>query len=122
MSRLMFGRRLMRGCGKVLVASSATAAFRHQKTIAGLGEIVQQFARIGIVDDGSHRHGEFNGFTLAAAAIAAFPMPSALGGVFGIKTEVEQRVVMRAGHHGDVAAASTVARSEEHTSELQSLR
>src|ERR1035438_2454656 len=45
-------------------------------------------------------------------------MPSALGGVFGIKTEVEQRVVMRAGHHGDVAAASAITAARSSTGHI----
>ncbi len=36
-------------------------------------------------------------------------MPSALRRVFRIEAEMQQRVVMRAGDHGDVAAAPAIA-------------
>ena len=44
-----------------------------------------------------------------AGAVAAFAVASALGRVFGIEAEMEQRVAMDGGHHDDVAAAAAVA-------------
>ena len=40
---------------------------------------------------------------------SSFPMASAFGFVFGIETEVDQRVVALAGLHDDVAAATAIA-------------
>src|SRR5207302_3741981 len=46
---------------------------------------------------------------LFAGLVGAFPMPPALGFMFGIKAEVHQRVVALAGFHDHIAAASTIA-------------
>ena len=46
---------------------------------------------------------------LAALAIAAFAVAAALGLMFGIKAEMEKRVVVLAGDQGDIAAAASVA-------------
>src|SRR5579864_2849817 len=108
-ARLVFRGRLMGGRSEVLVASSSTAPTRHQEPIAGLDEIVQHFAGFGIVDDGSNRNRKFNRFALPPAPVAALAMPASLGGVFRIKPEVKQSVVVLAGNQSDIAAASAVA-------------
>jgi hypothetical protein len=97
------------GRGKMLVAPASAASARYPEPIAGLGEIVQHFARIGIVDDGSNRHWQLNRLTFLAASITAFAVPATLRGVLGIEPEVKQCVVVRAGHHRDVATTAAVA-------------
>ena len=70
---------------------------------------MQQFAGVGVVNDGSHRNRNIDGRPVAPRAVAAFAMPPALGRVFGIETEMQQRVVMLAGDQDDVAAAPAIA-------------
>ena len=53
--------------------------------------------------------GDLDRIALAARAVAAFAVPAALGLVFGIEAEMEQRVVVLARDHDDVAAAAAVA-------------
>ncbi len=48
-------------------------------------------------------------FALRAGAVAAFAVASALGLMFGIETELEERVVVFAGHQSDIAAAAAIA-------------
>ena len=105
----MLGGRLMRGGGEVLVAASSPAAVRDGEPVARLREIVQQLARVGVVDDGSHRHRQLDRRAVAPGAIAAFAVPASLGGVLGIEAEVQQRVVVLARDHHHVAAAPAVA-------------
>ncbi len=97
LSGFMLGGRLMRRRGEVLVAPPAPAAARDDEPLARLREIVQQLAGVVVVDHGAHRHGNIDGCALAARAIAAFAVPPALGRVFGIETEMQQRVVVLAG-------------------------
>ena len=105
----MLGRRLVGGGGEARVASPAAAALRDDKAVAGVGEIVQQLAGLGVVDDGADRSGDLDRFAFAALAVAAFAVTAALGFMLGIETEMQQRVVVLAGDHGDVAAAAAVA-------------
>jgi len=42
-------------------------------------------------------------------AVAAFAVPAALRRVFGIETEMEQRIAMDGGDHDDVAATAAIA-------------
>ena len=63
-ARLVLGWRLMNRRSEVLVASSSAAPVSHQKAISRFCEIVQQFACVGIVNDGSNRHRKFDRFAL----------------------------------------------------------
>src|SRR5437868_14295762 len=107
-ARLVLGWRLMNRRSEVLVASSSAAPVSHQKAISRSCEIVQQFACVGIVNDGSNGHRKFDRFALPPASIAALSVPAALGSVLRVKAEVKQGVVVYAGHHRDIAAASAV--------------
>src|ERR1700676_3790850 len=109
LARLVLGGGLMGGGGEVLVASSSAASTSYQEAIAGLGEIVQYFAGVGIVDDRSDGYRQFDRLTLFPGPIAAFAVPAALRGVLGIKPEMKQRIVVRASHHRDVATTAAVA-------------
>src|SRR5258706_15255975 len=105
----MLGGSLMRGGGETRVATPAASALRDHKTIAGLREVVQHFAGGRVVNHGSYRRLNVDRIAVVAFAIATLAVPAALGFVFGIKTKMEQRVVVLAGHHNHVAAAASVA-------------
>src|SRR5258706_12072874 len=102
------GSLVRRGC-KVLIAAAAASSFRDQEAVAGLSEIVQQLAGVNIIDHRPNGHWQFDGLTFSSTAIAAFTMPSAFGRVFGIKTEMQECVVVRTGGHDDVASTAAVA-------------
>jgi hypothetical protein len=44
-----------------------------------------------------------------AGSVAAFAVPAALGGVFGIEPEMQQRITVDGGDHGHIAAAPTIS-------------
>jgi hypothetical protein len=93
----------------MLIATAPASRFRDHKPLADVREVVQQLAGVGIVDHGSDGHRQVNRFTFPSAALAAFAMPATLRGVFGIKTEMQESVVVCAGDHEDVAAAAAIA-------------
>ncbi len=93
----------------MLIAAASPAAVRHDEAVAGVSKIVQQFARIVVVDDGSDRNRHFDRRSFAPGAIAAFPVTPALGRMLGIETEMQQGVVVLAGDQNYVAAAPAVA-------------
>src|SRR5215469_16741078 len=99
----------MRRCGETGVSPSAASALSDDEAVPGHGEIVKHFAGVGVVDDGPDRRGYVDRFAVASSFVAAFAVASALGFVFGIKTEMKESVVMLAGDQGYVAAASAVA-------------
>ncbi len=76
----------MRGSSETRIAFAAATAARDNKTIAGLGEIVQHLAGFPVVDHGAYRDRNIDRLAFAALAIAAFAMTPALGFMFGIET------------------------------------
>src|SRR5579859_882077 len=70
---------------------------------------MNQLAGLGVVDGGADRDLDRNRFTIAAGAVGALAMTAALGLVLRVEAEMNQRVVLLAGLHDDVAAASAVA-------------
>ena len=109
LSGLMFGWCLVSRCRKMLVAAPASASARDGKPVVRVSEIVEDFAGLIVIDDGSHRHGKLDGMPIATRPVTAFAMPSALGLMFGIKPEMEQRVVVVARDHDNIAAAASIA-------------
>ena len=105
----MLGGRLVGGGGEARVASSAPPASGDHEAVAGLGEIVQHFAGLGVVDNGADRRRHIHRVALAPFSIAALAVAAALGFMLGIETEMEKRVVVLAGHQRDIAAAAAVA-------------
>src|SRR5947209_16294852 len=98
---LGFARRLVRGGSKVLVAAAAAAAVRDDDALIGPGKIVQALAGVRVVHDGADRDLEQHVFTFAPGAVGTFTVPSALGLVLGIETEMDERVMPLAGFHDD---------------------
>src|SRR5580658_6933606 len=109
MARLVLGGSLMRGRGEVLITAPATAAASNDEPFAGLREIVQLFAGVVVVDDGPNRHGNIFRRPVAAGALAAFAVPSSLGFMLGIETEMQQRVVVFARDKNHIAAVPAIA-------------
>src|ERR1700730_6685101 len=105
----MLGRGLVRGSSKVLIATPAAAATSHHEAIAGVREVVEQLARIVVVDYGSHGNRCFDRFSFAPATIAPFAVTPALSRVLRIKPEMQQGVVVLAGDQNDVTPAPAVA-------------
>ena len=70
---------------------------------------MHQLAGQLVIDQRAHRHLEHDAFAFAAGLVGTFAVAPALGLVFGIEAEVDQRVVALAGFHGDVAAAPAIA-------------
>ena len=91
------------------VAASAAPAARYNDTLVGMREVVHQLAGQLVIDDGADGNFQDDVLALAAGLVGAFAVTSALGLVFGIEAEVNQRVVALAGFHDDVAAMTAVA-------------
>src|SRR5205823_6069791 len=86
-----------------------SSAASHREALAHMREIVQALAGHFVVDHGAHRHFEFDALAVGAGALAAFAVPAALCLMLGVVAELQQRVLMARGHHGDVAAAPAIA-------------
>jgi hypothetical protein len=99
----------MGGGREARIAFAAAPAFCNYETITGRGEIVQHFAGFPVVNHGSYRDRDIDGFAFAAPAIAAFAVTPALGFMFGIEAEVKKRVVVLAGDQSHVAAIPSIA-------------
>src|SRR5271166_2846760 len=106
---LMLARRLMHRSCETRVASPPAAAASDYHALIGRGKVEDLFAGLFIVDDCSH--GDFENYvrTFAPGFVRAFAVASALGLVFGIEAEVDQRIVALAGLHDHVAALAAVA-------------
>jgi hypothetical protein len=72
-------------------------------------EIVQDFARIGVINHCADWGRNIHRRPVPALAIAALAMASALGFMFWIETKMEEGVVMRTRDQNHVASASAVA-------------
>src|SRR5258708_19654512 len=89
----MLARGLMRASGKVLIAPAAASTLGNDDALIGPSKIVDLFAGRLIVDNRAHWDLEYNAFTLAAGAVGAFTVASALALVFRIKAELDQPVL-----------------------------
>ena len=105
----VFARSLMRGGGELRIAASAAAAVGDDDALVGTGEVPDFLAGFFVVDDGADRNFQDDVFAVAAGFVGAFAVASALGFVFGIEAEMDERVVALAGFHDDVAALAAVA-------------
>jgi hypothetical protein len=82
---------------------------RDHESFAGVGKIVQLLAGRVVIDNRAHGNRNVDGSAIPARALAAFAVPSALGFMFGIKTEMQQSVVVFARDKNDIAAPPAVA-------------
>jgi len=53
-------------------------------SVAGAVKIVQNFARVGVIDDGFDWHRQLDRFPFLTGPIAALSVPAPLGGVLGL--------------------------------------
>ena len=108
-SRFMLPRSLVSGGGEACISPSAAPAAGDDDAIVGVREVVHLLSGFVVVQDRAYRNFQQNVHALAAGAVGAFAVASALRFVFGIEAEVHQRVVAFAGLHDDVAALAAVA-------------
>src|SRR5689334_3739403 len=105
----MLLRGLMRAGGKVLVATATAPALGDYKTFVWSRKIMKALAGILVIDDRPHGDFQDHAFAIAAGAVGAFSVASALAFVFRVKAEVDERVMPLTGLHHDVAAPAAVA-------------
>ena len=88
-TEFVFARGLMGAGGEVLVAASATTAFGDDDGLVGVGEVVDEFAGLVVVEEGAD--GDFKGgvFAGGTGAVGAEAVAAALGFVLGIEAEVD---------------------------------
>src|ERR1051326_1183448 len=105
----MLLRGLVRAGGKVLVAAPTASALGDYQSLVGGEKIMQPLAGILVIDNRPHGNFQDHAFAVAAGAVGALAVASALAFVFRIETEMHQRVMPLAGFHYNVAAAAAVA-------------
>src|ERR1700689_1022437 len=108
-SIFVFPRCLMHGSGKARITPSTAAAAGNHHALIGRGKIENLLARFLVIHDRSDRNFEEDVFSFAPTLIRTFTMASALRLVFGIETEMHQRVMPLAGLHDHVSALAAVA-------------
>src|ERR1017187_10208472 len=81
---------LMGGGSVSSVAFTALAAVRDDEPVARLGEVVQQLARLEVVNHGPDGSRHVNRRPFAAFAVTAFAMPAALRFVLRVEAEMQQ--------------------------------
>lgn len=95
--------------GEVLVATTAATAFGDHKLLAVLGEIVEEFASVPVVNNGTDGNLDDMVFARFAGFVRTFAVATALGGMFGIHAQVKESVVVSAAFKNDVAAVTAIA-------------
>ncbi len=105
----MLARSLVSRGREACIAASTAPAAGNDNTIVGAGEVVYFLSGFVVVHDRAHRNFQQDVHALAAGAVRAFAVTSALRLVFRIEAEVHQRVVAFAGLHDDVAALAAIA-------------
>ena len=108
-SIFVLARGLMRGGGEAGVAAATASAMGDDDALIGAGKVPDFLAGFFVVDDGADRDLENDVDAFASGAVGAFAVASALGFVFRVKAEVDERVVTLAGFHDDVATLAAVA-------------
>jgi hypothetical protein len=104
----VFGGCLVGGGSESGVATAASPATRDYKSLSGFGEVEKLLPGFPVVNDGSYRNGQFDGFAISSRSIAPFTVPASLRFVFGIESEMQQRVVVEAGNENHIAAVAAI--------------
>src|SRR4051812_40578654 len=105
----MLARSLMGRSREVLVAASAPSTVRDDHTLIRLGEIVNQFATLYVVNTGTNRNFQDDVVACLSGAVGTFAVTPALRVVFRIETKMNQGVVRLARLHDHVPTAPPVA-------------
>ncbi len=93
----------------MLISATAATALGGDNPLVRMTKIVHQFAGLVVVESGAYGDLQNDVRTLAARAIRAFAVFSALGFVLRVVAEMDERIVALARLHDDVAAAAAVA-------------
>src|ERR1035438_8026154 len=104
----MFGGCLVRRRREMLIAPSAAASPCGNPSLAILGEIEQRFTGLFIDHGSADRHLHGHALAFVTRAVAALAMSSALGRVFRVEAEMQQRIAVDGRDHSDVAATPAV--------------
>src|SRR6202034_3490685 len=96
-AELVFARRLVGRGGEVLVAAPAPPGARDDKPFVGMGEVVDQCAGIGVVEQRANRDFKDSIFAILAGAVGSHTVLAAFGFVLRIEAEVDEGVVALAG-------------------------
>ena len=91
------------------VASAAVSSACNDEPLAGVVEVVQQFVRLGIVDQRAGRELQDEVFASPARALAALALPPVLGALLRLEAEMGQGVHAAGGLQNDTAAVAAVA-------------
>src|SRR5207249_3168848 len=97
------------GGGEMLVALAALTAESHREALTGVGEIAEALAAHLVVHHGAHRQLELDAVAVGPCAIAAFAVASALRLMLGVKTKLQESILVLGGNHNDIAAAPAIA-------------
>ena len=88
---------------------SASAALSNQDAFVWLGEIVEQFTRVVVINDRADRDANLEILSAAALTITTFTVPAALSPEYVIKAEFEKRVLVNVRDEINIAAVSAIA-------------
>src|SRR5690606_16701742 len=108
-ARRALARRAVGAGLEVQVAETALAAARDQLALAVAGQVGDQYAGIGVGNDGADRNAQFQVVAALAVAIRAAPVLAALGAEVARVAVVDQRIDIAVGNRIDAAAAAAVA-------------
>ena len=106
---LMLARGLVDRRGKARISAPTAPAAGNHKALVRLRELEDFFCRFVVVHNRSHRNFQHYIRAVAPGLVRTFAVATALPFVFGIETEVHQRIVALAGFHDDVAALAAVS-------------
>ena len=90
------------------VAQTVKATFCHQQCLPWLGQIADLFPGVGLVDNGTGRHGHIAIFTFTSSAIATHPILASLGTKHTAITKIDQGIYVFRGNQIDATAIPTI--------------
>src|SRR5262245_17234094 len=91
------------------VAVSPTSSSSDQHAFAGLREIVEGLASVGIENHGSQRDTDLKIFAVLSMSVASFPMAAAVRAKRVVVTEFDECVFLGVGNHVDAAPVPAVS-------------
>src|SRR5580704_18250675 len=99
----------MSGGRKLRIASASSPTPANHDAVIRLREVVNLLTGLIVVQNRSHRNFQRDVHALAPGAVGTFAVAPALGFVFWIETEMNERVVALARLHDHVAAFAAIA-------------
>src|ERR1700758_1693784 len=104
----MLAGRLMRGRCETSIPAAPAAPMCNDDPLVGLGKIPDFVAGVPVVHNCADWNFQRNAAAIAPGLVRPFAVASALGFVFRIEAEVDQRIVSLAGLHDDVPPLATI--------------